>query len=72
MQSGGESLKTTKGLEVSGLQKAFSTTTYSYRGWSGRVRVVEGDPFHDDWAKWEDDGTAFNHNYGNLDVRDLV
>lgn len=66
MQSSGESVKTTKGLKVSGLQKAFSTRIYSYRGHSGRVRVIEGNPYHDDYAKWDDSGKAFNHDYGDL------
>lgn len=60
-------MKTTKGFAVFGLQKAYSTRTYSYRGHSGRVRVVEGDAYHDDYAKWNDNGSAFNHDYGDLD-----
>lgn len=59
-------MKTTKGLEVSGLQKAFSIQTYSFRGHSGRVRVIKGDPYHDDYAKWDESGRAFNHEYGDL------
>ena len=64
-------MKTTKGLSVSGLQKSFDTKVYSYQGWSGRVRVVAGDPFHDDYAKWDDQGNALNHEYGNINPKDL-
>lgn len=59
-------MRTTKELEVSGLQKAFSVRTYSFRGYSGRVRVIEGNPYHDDYAKWEESGRAFKHDYGDL------
>lgn len=62
-------MKTTKGLAVFGLQKAFSTRTYGYRGHSGRVRVVEGNPYFDEWCKWEDDGSAFKHEFGDLDFK---
>lgn len=59
-------MKTTKNLTVSGLQKSFDTKAYAYQGWSGRVRVVEGNPFYDDWVKWDDAGKAFKHDYGDL------
>ena len=62
-------MKTTKGYSVAGLQTAFHPKENVYRGWSGRVRVVAGDPFHDDYAKWNSDGSAFKHEYGNLDLR---
>ena len=63
-------MKTTKDLNVSGLQKSFDTKVYFYQGWSGRVRVVEGDPFHDDYAKWDDFGNAKDHEYGDINLRD--
>ncbi|WP_218689093.1 hypothetical protein [Psychrobacter sp. BF1] len=64
-------MRTTESLEVSGLQKSFDTKAYAYQGYSGRVRVVEGNPFHDDWAKWSDDGRAKDHNYGDINLRDI-
>lgn len=63
-------MKTTKGLNVSGLQKSFDTKVYLYQGWSGRVRVVVGDPFHDDYAKWDDFGNAKDHEYGDINLKD--
>jgi len=63
-------MKTTKGFNVAGLQKSFDTKIYSYQGWSGRVRVVAGDPFHDDYAKWDDFGNAKDHEYGDINLRD--
>lgn len=63
-------MKTTKGFSVAGLQKSFDTQIYSYQGWSGRVRVVAGDPFHDDYAKWDDFGNAKDHEYGDINLRD--
>tara|TARA_R110002126_G_scaffold209616_1_gene356204 strand:- start:1110 stop:1304 length:195 start_codon:yes stop_codon:yes gene_type:complete len=62
-------LKTSKGYSVAGLQTAYHPKENVYRGWSGRLRVVEGDPFYDDYAKWNSDGSAFKHEYGNLDLR---
>lgn len=64
-------MKTTKNLKVSGLQKSFDTKVYSYQGWSGRVRVVEGDPFHDDYAKWDKHGAAKDHDYGDINLKDV-
>ena len=63
-------MKTTKGLNVSGLQKSFDTKVYSYQGWSGRVRVVEGNPFYDDYAKWSESGKARDHEYGDINLKD--
>lgn len=62
-------MKTTKGHSVSGLQTAYHPKENVYRGWSGRVRVVDGDPYHDEYLKWNSDGSAFKHEYGNLDLR---
>ncbi len=64
-------IKTTKNLNVSGLQKAFDTKVYSYQGWSGRVRVVAGNPFHDDYAKWDKHGAAKDHDYGDINLKDV-
>lgn len=59
-------MKTTRGLSVAGLQKSFDTKAYAYQNWSGRVRVVKGDPYYDDYVKWSEDGTAKDHEYGDL------
>lgn len=63
-------MKTTKDLSVLGLQKSFDTKTYAYQGWSGRVRVVDGNPFYDDYAKWDGEGTAKDHDYGDINLKD--
>ena len=65
-------MKTTKNLTVAGLQKSFDTKSFAYQGYSGRVRVIDGDPFHDDWAKWTDQGKAKDHNYGDINSKDLI
>jgi len=62
-------MKTTKGLAVFGLQTAYHPKENVYRGWSGRVRVVDGDPYFDEYVKWNTDGSAFKHEYGDLDLR---
>lgn len=59
-------MKTTKGHSVAGLQTAYHPKENVYRGWSGRVRVVEGNPFYDEYVKWNSDGSAFKHEYGDL------
>lgn len=62
-------MRTDKGHSVAGLQTAYHPKENVYRGWSGRVRVVEGDPYYDEYVKWNSDGSAFKHEYGDLDLR---
>lgn len=61
--------KTTKGLAVFGLQTAYHPKSNVYRGWSGRVRVIDGDPYFDECVKWSEYGVAQNHNYGDINVK---
>lgn len=61
-------MRTNKGYAVSGLQRAYHPKTDSYSGWSGRVRVVNGNPFYDEYVKFNSDGTAFNHGFGDIDL----
>lgn len=60
-------MRTSKGHSVFGLQQAYHPKSNVYRGWSGRVRVVENDPHFDDYVKFNSDGSAFNHEFGDLD-----
>ena len=62
-------MKTTKGFSVFGLQTAYHPKSNVYRGWSGRVRVVEGNPYYDEYHKWDSDGSAFKHEFGDLDFK---
>lgn len=70
MQGRGESVKTTKGYVVVYLQKAYHPKTGIYQGWTGRLRVVAGDPFHDEYVKFNSDGSAFKHEYGDINLRE--
>ena len=63
-------MKTSKGFAVFGLQTAYHPKSSVYRGWSGRVRVVEGDAYFDEYVKWNSDGSAFKHEYGDINLRD--
>lgn len=63
-------MKTTKGHSVIYLQKAYHPRTGVYQGWKARLRVVDGDPFHDDYAKWSEDGKAKDHEYGDINLKD--
>ena len=63
-------MKTTKGHSVIYLQKAYHPRTGAYQGWTARLRVVAGDPFHDDYAKWDDEGSAIDHEYGDINLKD--
>lgn len=62
-------MRTSKGYKVSGLQKSWHPKINNYRGWSGRVRAVKGDPFHDEYVKFNSDGTAFKHKFGDIDLK---
>lgn len=63
-------MKTKKDIKVIYLQKAYYPKTGTYQGWTGKLRVVAGDPFHDDYAKWDDFGNAKDHEYGEINLRD--
>ncbi len=63
-------MKTNKGFAVFGLQAAYHPKENIYRGYSGRVRVVEGDPYFDEYVKFNSDGSAFKHEFGDINLRD--
>lgn len=63
-------MKTTKGLAVFGLQTAYHPKSNVYHGWSGRVRVIEDNPYFDECVKWNSDGSAFKHEFGDLVFRE--
>lgn len=62
-------MKTNKGYSVAGLQTAYDPKENVYRGYSGRVRVVEGNPYFDEYVKFNSDGSAFKHEYGDINLR---
>ena len=61
-------MKTTKGLEIMGLQRSFDVESYTYKNWSARVRLVEGNPYYDDYFKWDGNGEAIDHDNGDITV----
>lgn len=63
-------MKTTKDINVIYLQKAYYPKTGAYQGWTGKLRVVAGDPFHDEYAKWDEHGNAIDHEYGDINLKD--
>ena len=63
-------MKTTKDIKVIYLQKAYYPKTGAYQGWTGKLRVVAGDPFHDDYANWDEQGQEIDHEYGDINLRD--
>lgn len=71
MYSEGEGVRTNKGHSVAGLQKAYHAKTNSYQGYSGRVRIVEGNPYFDEYCKFNSDGSAFKHEYGDINLTEV-
>lgn len=63
-------MKTTKNIKVIYLQKAYHPRAGTYQGWTGKLRVVAGDPFYDEYLKWNSDGSAFKHEYGDINLKD--
>ena len=39
---------------------------HNHTVYGGRIAVVPGNPFHDQYADWWLDGRAIEHEYGNL------
>ena len=63
-------MKITNDIKVIYLQKAYRPKTGTYQGWTGKLRVVAGDPFYDEYLKWNSDGSAFKHEYGDINLKD--
>ena len=63
-------MKTTENIKVIYLQKAYHPKTGAYQGWTARLRVVDGDPFYDEYVKFNSDGSAFKHEYGDINLED--
>lgn len=57
---------TTKGYSVAGVQHAYNPKLNHWLEYSGRVRVLEGDPYYDLIVRWDDQGNAINHDLGDL------
>lgn len=56
--------KTTDGLTVAWLTKYSGEG--GFYGFSGRVRVVLGDPSQDEVVRWDAQDKAVNHSFGDL------
>lgn len=62
-------IKTTKGYEVFAFKRWFDAKTMTPT-WSGKIRVVPGNPHYDEYFKWyrdpKRDGKAIDHDMGDL------
>ena len=63
-------MNTTKDIKVIYLQKTYQPKTGTYQGWTGKLRVVAGDPYYDEYAKWDEQGNAIDHEYGDINLKD--
>lgn len=57
---------TTKGYTVAGLDRAYNPRFNHWLEYSGRVRVIDSDPFFDEMVRWDKDGIAIDHGFGDL------
>lgn len=61
--------KTTKGYEVFALKRWFNAKTLTPT-WSGKIRLVEGNPYFDEYFAWyrepHRNGVAIEHDKGDL------
>ena len=66
-------MKTTtdQGVSVFGLKKSVNPSTMQYDKWSGRARIVEGNPYHDQRLAWDLNGNAIDHQYGNINPQNI-
>lgn len=64
-------MKTSKGYTVVYIQKAYYPKTNTYQGHTARIRFVEGDPFYDEHVQFNSDGSAFKHEFGDIDLTAL-
>ncbi len=61
-------MKTSKGCVVVYIQKYYHPKTNTYQGYTARIRPVEGDPFYDEHVQFNSDGSAFKHEFGDVDL----
>lgn len=59
-------LKTSKGYTLAGFGRAYNPKSNNWNEYSGRVRVVEDDPYFDCIVRWDLSGKAIDHNLGDI------
>lgn len=64
-------MKTSKGYQIAYLNRC-TYQVQGFEGFSGRVRVVSDDPYHDVVVRWDSNSQPINHDYGSLVSRQGV
>ena len=58
-------MKTSKGYQIAYLSRC-TYQTQGFEGFSGRVRVVSDDPYHDVVVRWDSNSQPIGHEYGSI------
>lgn len=58
-------MKTSKGYSIAYLNRC-TYQVQGFEGFSGRVRVVSDDPYHDVVVKWDSNSQPIGHEYGSI------
>lgn len=58
-------MKTSKGYQIAYLNRC-TYQTQGFEGFSGRVRVVSDDPYHDVVVRWDSNSQPIGHEYGSI------
>ena len=58
-------MKTSKGYQIAYLSRC-TYQTQGFEGFSGRVRVVSDDPYHDEVVRWDSNSQPIGHEYGSI------
>lgn len=58
-------MKTSKGYQIAYLNRC-TYQTQGFEGFSGRVRVVSDDPYHDVVVRWDSNSQPIRHEFGSI------
>ena len=58
-------MKTSKGYQIAYLNRC-TYQVQGFEGFSGRVRVVSDDPYHDEVVRWDSNSQPIDHDYGSI------
>lgn len=64
-------MRTDEGYKVVYIQKAYHAKSGTYRGYTARIRLDDSNPYFDESCDFNSDGSAFRHEYGDINLSEV-